>query len=102
MDIEKLSIRTRIGTIAIFIRSGPPDKLPLVLLHGIYFDHHLWDKQVEAVKDRTVIAIDMPLHGESRENIKPHWTLNDCAIMLIEILNSLDIPRVIAVGHSWG
>lgn len=44
----------------------------------------------------------MPLHGESRENIKPNWTLDDCSGMLIEILNSLQIPRVIAIGHSWG
>jgi pimeloyl-ACP methyl ester carboxylesterase len=44
----------------------------------------------------------MPLHGNSRENIKEKWTLNDCAEMLIEILDSLKIPKVIAVGHSWG
>jgi 3-oxoadipate enol-lactonase len=44
----------------------------------------------------------MPLHGHSRENIRPNWTLNDCADMLIEILDSLHIPRVIAIGHSWG
>ena len=44
----------------------------------------------------------MPLHGDSQEKILRNWTLNDCANMLIEILDSLQIPKVIAVGHSWG
>jgi pimeloyl-ACP methyl ester carboxylesterase len=44
----------------------------------------------------------MPLHGNSRNNIKENWTLQDCADMLIEILDSLKIEKIIAVGHSWG
>ena len=43
----------------------------------------------------------MPFHGESREITKPDWSLNDCADMLLEILDNLQIPRVIAIGHSW-
>jgi pimeloyl-ACP methyl ester carboxylesterase len=62
----------------------------------------LWDEQVKHIDDRTVITIDMPLHGESREITKPDWSLNDCADMLTEILNSLQISKVIAIGHSWG
>jgi pimeloyl-ACP methyl ester carboxylesterase len=72
------------------------------LLHGVYFDHHLWDYQISKIKDRTVVTIDMPLHGESREIIKPDWTLSDCADMLIEILDKLNYEKVIAAGHSWG
>ena len=51
------------------------------------------------INDRPVIAIDMPLHGESK-NIKTDWNLDDCANMLLEILDSLK-NKVIAVGHSW-
>jgi 3-oxoadipate enol-lactonase len=95
-------IQTNIGKIAIYKTESTSDKLPIILLHGVYFDHHIWDEQIKQIDDRTVIAIDMPLHGESREITKPDWTLNDCADMLIEILDSLQIPKVIAVGHSWG
>lgn len=95
-------IQTNIGKIAIHKTERTSDKLPIILLHGVYFDHHLWDEQVKHIDDRTVITIDMPLHGESREITKPDWSLNDCAYMLIEILDSLQIPKVIAVGHSWG
>jgi pimeloyl-ACP methyl ester carboxylesterase len=95
-------IHTKIGKIAIHKTALASDNLPVILLHGVYFDHHLWDEQLKQIKDRTVIAIDMPLHGESREIINADWSLNDCADMLIEILDSLKISKVIAVGHSWG
>jgi pimeloyl-ACP methyl ester carboxylesterase len=95
-------IQTNIGKIAIHKTERLSDNLPLILLHGVYFDHHLWDEQVKHIDDRTVITIDMPLHGESREITKPDWSLNDCADMLLEILDNLQIPRVIAIGHSWG
>jgi len=95
-------IQTNIGKIAIYKTERTSDKTPIIMLHGVYFDHHLWDEQVKHIDDRTVITIDMPLHGVSREITKPDWSLNDCADMLIEILDSLQIPKVIAIGHSWG
>jgi len=95
-------IQTNIGKIAIYKTDRTSDKLPVILLHGVYFDHHLWDEQVKHIDDRTVVTIDMPFHGESREITKLDWSLNDCADMLLEILDNLQIPRVIAIGHSWG
>lgn len=95
-------IQTNIGKIAIHKMENKTDKLPIIMLHGVYFDHHLWDEQVKHIDDRTIITIDMPFHGKSREITKPDWSLNDCVDMLIEILDHLQIPKVIAVGHSWG
>jgi pimeloyl-ACP methyl ester carboxylesterase len=95
-------IQTNIGKIAIKKTERASDQLPVILLHGVYFDHHLWDEQVKHIDDRTVVTIDMPLHGESREITKPDWSLSDCAVMLVEILDSLKITKVIAIGHSWG
>ena len=95
-------IRTNIGMIAIHKTESTTDKLPIILLHGVYFDHHLWDELVKHIDDRTVITIDMPFHGESLEITKPDWSLNDCTDMFIEILDSLRIPKVVAIGHSWG
>jgi len=94
-------IQTNIGKIAIHKTELTSDKLPVILLHGVYFDHHLWDEQVKHIDDRTVVTIDMPFHGESREITKLDWSLNNCADMLLEILDNLQIPRVIAIGHSW-
>ncbi|HEY0298551.1 MAG TPA: alpha/beta fold hydrolase, partial [Arachidicoccus sp.] len=99
---QKSEITTSIGKISVHIKKHTSGQTPLIFLHGMYFDHHLWDKHAEAIKERTVIAVDMPFHGGSRECIEPNWTLNDCASMLIEILDSLQIPKAIAIGHSWG
>jgi 3-oxoadipate enol-lactonase len=100
-QLQKQTIKTRIGNVAIYSKSKE-NTTPIIFLHGVYFDHHLWDKQIEQINDRTVIAIDMPLHGESNINIVQQWNLDDCANMLIEILDSLKIEKVIAIGHSWG
>ena len=78
------------------------DKTPIIFLHGVYFDHRLWDLVTHSINDRTIVTLDMPLHSQSREITKPDWSLNDCANMLIEILDSLNISKVIAIGHSWG
>jgi 3-oxoadipate enol-lactonase len=95
-------VQTKIGKIAIQKTERITDKPPIIFLHGVYFDHHLWDEQINHIDDRMVITIDMPFHGKSREIINADWSLNDCADMLIEILDSLHVPKVIAVGHSWG
>lgn len=97
-----LQLATKIGKIAIYVKEFQTDKLPIIFLHGVYFDHLLWNSQINEINDRTVITVDMPLHGNSRADIKPAWTLNDCADMLIEILDSLKLTKVIAIGHSWG
>jgi 3-oxoadipate enol-lactonase len=100
--MEKIQINTNIGSIAVFKKEVQSDKTPVIFLHGVYFDHHLWDNQITQIKDRTVYAIDMPWHGESTENINENWSLNDCSDMLLEILDSLQTPKITALGHSWG
>ena len=95
-------IHTNLGKIAVYPKLVDSDKTPIIFLHGVYFDHHLWDKVIDSINDRTIITLDMPLHGLSKEITKYNWTLNDCADMLLEILDSLQITKVIAVGHSWG
>jgi pimeloyl-ACP methyl ester carboxylesterase len=95
-------IHTRMGKIAVYKTENRNEATPLILLHGVYFDHHLWDRIIDSIHDRTVITVDMPLHGKSKAITNADWSLNDCADMLLEILDSLQIPKVIAVGHSWG
>lgn len=100
--MERTIIETQIGQIAVFLSKSDSPKTPIVFLHGVYFDHHLWENQVNSIHDRMVIAIDMPMHGESKSFIKSDWNLEDCANMLLEILDTLKIKKVIAIGHSWG
>lgn len=95
-------IHTNLGEIAVYPKMANSDKTPIIFLHGVYFDHHLWDEVLDSIQDRTTYSVDMPFHGLSKEITKNNWSLNDCAEMLLEILDSLKITKVIAVGHSWG
>jgi pimeloyl-ACP methyl ester carboxylesterase len=99
--MEILLINTKLGKISTQIKIVE-NTIPIIFLHGVYFDHNLWNYQTSKITDRTVIIFDMPLHGNSKLNVPKTWMLEDCADMLIEILDSLKIPKVIAVGHSWG
>jgi pimeloyl-ACP methyl ester carboxylesterase len=95
-------INTNLGKIAVYPKLVDSDKTPIIFLHGVYFDHHLWDEVIDSIQDRTTYSVDMPFHGLSKEITKNDWSLNDCADMLIEILESLKLTKVIAIGHSWG
>lgn len=95
-------IHTNLGNIAVYPKLVDSNKTPIIFLHGVYFDHHLWDDVINSINDRTTYSVDMPFHGLSKEITKNDWSLNDCAEMLLEILDSLKITKVIAVGHSWG
>ncbi|MEM7658421.1 MAG: alpha/beta fold hydrolase [Bacteroidota bacterium] len=94
-------ISTQLDSIAVHQRVIP-NTVPVLFLHGVYFDHQLWQQQMDQIQHRTVIALDMPLHGNSGKQIPTNWTLEDCAAMLLEVLDSLEVPQVIAIGHSWG
>lgn len=94
-------VSTRIGDIHIRIREVM-GSTPVIFLHGVYFDHKMWEQVADKMRDRTVILADMPLHGESRTIRKPDWDLEDCAGMLLDILDQLQLDSVIAIGHSWG
>ena len=100
--MKQTFIDTRLGRIAVYTRMGRSGKPPLVFLHGVYFDHHLWDRVADKLEAETIVSIDMPWHGESSEVHTDRWTLDDCADMLIEILEKMVLTQVVAIGHSWG
>jgi len=99
---DKKFIATKLGEIAVYTKLSNSNNIPIIFLHGVYFDHNLWTNQVAAINDRTVITIDMPLHGESKKGVPDLWTLSDCGDILKELLDALNISKICAIGHSWG
>lgn len=99
--IQYKTITTSLGDIAVQLKIINK-KPPILLLHGVYFDHHLWDCQVDKLTNYSTITIDMPLHGGSKAVKTKGWDLQDCAKMVLEILDQLELPKVIGIGHSWG
>ncbi|WP_020681658.1 alpha/beta fold hydrolase [Marinobacterium rhizophilum] len=74
---------------------------PLLILHGLFGSLDNWGSQAKALShDYQVISVDLRNHGRS-----PHDSEMNYAIMaqdLIELMDSLDLPRARVLGHSMG
>jgi pimeloyl-ACP methyl ester carboxylesterase len=100
-DMKQETINTSIGNIAVY-QKIVPNTIPIIFLHGVYYDNNLWNYYTSRITDRTVITLDMPHHGKSKDITKKNWTMEDCANMLNEIIDHLKHKEVYAIGHSWG
>lgn len=78
--------------------SGPP----VVLIHGVGLDHHMWAAQAEALRDRfTVLRYDLPGHGGTPP--RPGGIgLDDLAAQLAALLDAENIRRARVAGFSLG
>lgn len=92
---------TSLGDIACY-KKEVKNTIPVVFLHGVYFDNRLWTYHQKKINSHTTISIDMPRHGKSRNIIKKNWNLTDCRDMLLELIDALGYKKVYAIGHSWG
>lgn len=78
--------------------SGPA----VLLVHGITSSAATWRRAVRYLGEgHTVIAPDLPGHGESA-NPAGDYSLGAYAASLRDLLALLDVPRVTLVGHSLG
>jgi pimeloyl-ACP methyl ester carboxylesterase len=74
---------------------------PIVFLHGLTFDHHMWDPIIEALPtSHPAIALDLPAHGSSPSLPRPGLAPVVDAIHTAVRDAELDPP--ILVGHSIG
>lgn len=75
---------------------------PIVLAHGILFDHRMFDAFVEDLaRDHRAIAVDLRGHGRSSPVTAP-YTLADQARDLARVLDALGLERAVFIGHSMG
>ena len=62
----------------------------------------MWSAQaIHFGATRRVILVDPPGHGGSQKLTGP-FTFDDCARVIVDILDSLGIERTHFVGNSWG
>jgi pimeloyl-ACP methyl ester carboxylesterase len=73
---------------------------PVLLLHGGFLDHHMWDQQIKALsaENYQVIALDLPGHGRSTDS--------DSTLLIQDylkaVLDSLSLEKVSLVGFALG
>lgn len=76
--------------------------LPVVLLHGFPFDHHIWDSQIDALSDSfRIIAPDLRGHGQSPAP-RGVYDMDTMAADVTALLDDLGIEQAVWVGHSMG
>ncbi|QEV65119.1 alpha/beta fold hydrolase [Streptomyces spectabilis] len=72
---------------------------PLVLLHGGFLDHRMWDDQTDDLgRHHRVIAPDVRGHGRSANATRPFRQTDDLAALL----RHLDVGPAVVVGLSMG
>lgn len=75
---------------------------PLVLVHGFGGDLNNWlFNQESLAAKRTVIAFDLPGHGQSSKQVG-NATLGEFAQVLHDVMDALSVPKAHLAGHSMG
>ncbi len=75
---------------------------PVLFIHGLTWDHTLWDHQVAALKaDYRCIAVDLIGHGQTPD-VDHEYSFFDIADYMAGLLEALDIESAHIVGLSMG
>lgn len=89
-------------------------RIPMVLLHGLAQQRHYWRPVIERLGGGRlgggrVIVLDQRGHGDATltndgadVGTDMDFTMDRLAADVIDVLDALDIPQAIVVGHSWG
>src|SRR5512136_139975 len=74
----------------------------LLFIHGWTADHTDWDLQVKPLASHhRVITVDLRGHGKSSGNTT-NGTIEEFAGDVSTLMKSLDLSRVVLIGHSMG
>ena len=77
--------------------------VPLVLLHGLGNEAHLWDDFVPAVAPHyRVVALDQRGHGDSEWDPEARYDAESMTDDLEAVLDALEIDRFVLLGFSMG
>lgn len=96
---ETLTIHGR----QVAFRDYPGGGVPLLLLHGVGSTADSWEPAAAelAQSGTRVIVLDLPGHGRSSKE-SGDYSLGALASTLRDLMDQLDVPRAILVGHSLG
>jgi pimeloyl-ACP methyl ester carboxylesterase len=76
---------------------------PVILLHGIGGNHHVFDAQVEHLKGRRrVVAYDQRGCGGSSDSPRKLYDIDVMTGDLKAVLDVMSVERAVLVGHSLG
>ena len=79
-----------------------PQQPTVIMIHGVLCDHSVWALQSRYLAHHglNVLAVDLPGHCRS-EGPAPA-TVEEAASFVRALIEALQLPRAILIGHSWG
>ena len=84
------------------VRRSAADAPVIALVHSLAMDHRFWDPVAQRLDGlATVVTIDARGHGRSGRGTLP-YTADRMALDLAQVLDHLQVPRVIVGGASMG
>jgi pyruvate dehydrogenase E2 component (dihydrolipoamide acetyltransferase) len=85
-----------------YLRLGPKDGVPVLLVHGFGADLNTWMFNQPALAEHCdTIAVDLPGHGGSSKTVGD----DSCAVLLGALagfIAAMDLSRAHLIGHSMG
>jgi len=101
-NLEIKSIELDYGTIS-YLENNVKSDTTIVLLHGFGGDKDNWNRfSAELDKNKHIIALDLPGHGESISNKGLDYSIAHQSIMLDKFLVAKKINNIHIVGNSMG
>ena len=97
---KKLARKIRV-TYKEFNADDTSDRLPVILIHGSPGDAENFDGFAKLVKNRRLIAVDLPGFGNSEKDI-PDYSIYAHSKYIVELLDKLKIKQAHFVGFSLG
>ncbi len=103
-DVSRAAHSRAFGTARLsgFLDGRPDDRAPLVLLHGLTFDHRMWLPAIAALRvrdpERHVLVLDLPGHAGSP--MLPACDPEDVAAAVASAVEDARLDRPVMVGHS--
>lgn len=99
--MEDLRCDTTLGRLRVQV-GGNPAGGTLLFWPSLLMTGDMWTAQADYFSPQhRVILVDPPGHGGS-EKLTAAFSFEQCAQCVVDILDSLDVPRTHFVGNSWG
>ena len=98
-SLKRKTIDTNLGVISVQTKGKGP---ALVFWPSLMMSGSIWQEYADEFSSHyRVVLIDPPGHGES-EVLHEHFSLEQCALCLSQIMDNLSIKRACLIGNSWG
>lgn len=81
-------------------RKADSARIPVLLVHGAGDNRLTWPGALRRLPEANAIVPDLPGHGKSPGSGRNR--VGDYAADMLALLDALDLPRVIVMGHSMG